>query len=472
MDRQPGTSSMRMLFVIPAYFPFVGGAQTFVEAMAHRLVQDGHHVTILTTGARSATDFWLPPKESPLAQTAQREGVQIIRLPLRYPWPAPYRFGLWRRLGHWLQRTALPDHWQKPLLSHLARSMPPVHSLQLFLAREVAQADLVHVIDATWDGLFVETVQAAERAKKPVIAVPLMHTGSPQILAHFLMAHQLAAYQQVAAVGTLSQAEAKLLVAQGVNQQRISVLPMGVEAHKINVSLAFTADQYGWYNPERLAIAFLGAATFDKGAFTLVHALLALRHQGLDVDLLCAGPLQSTLQAMVASLPVADQQWLRSRIHWLGIVDEDEKEAMLSAAHLLALPSRVDAFGIAILEAWCHGKPVVAATEGGLVETVSHGVNGLLVPFDDVAALADALAQLLLNPDLAAQLGKAGRETVQARYTWDHTYETLCAIYEQIDATGSGHTRSSQKRHARRHRHTDSLSPLDDAAHRRANPNE
>ncbi len=458
---------MHTLFVIPAYHPFIGGAQTFVRSMARRLVMEGKTATVLTTNAQSAADFWQPPHSELLLPTAIIEAVEVIRLPIRYPWPAPYRFGLWRRAGHGLQRSGLPDALQRPILSHLARSMPALGDLQWTLQAQVARADWVCVVDATWDGLFIAASQAAHRAGKPVLAVPLIHTGSAQILAHFLMAHQVEIYTKASAVGALTRSEAALITAQGIPPNRVFVLPMGVEAHKAAVNSVVSARSYGWYNEKRAAVAFVGAATFDKGAFTLVRALLALQQRGLDVDLICAGPLQSLLQHFIESQPPADQQRLRGRVHLLGVVDEAEKSTLLSAAAVLALPSRVDAFGIVILEAWSHGKPVVAAAAGGLAEIVTHGETGLLVPFDDVIALADALERLLHDPALAQRLGTAGQETVQTQYTWDHTYETLCTLYEKIHRTGQTTTDSTGD--SRRRRRSQRLSSVGAPHHGRAN---
>ena len=64
----------------------------------------------------------------------------------------------------------------------------------------------------------------------------------------------------------------------------------------------------------------------------------------------------------------------------------------------MCMPSRADLFGIAYLEAWAYGKPVIGAQIGGIGDIISHNVDGLLVPFGARASLADALAELLASP--------------------------------------------------------------------------
>jgi hypothetical protein len=101
------------------------------------------------------------------------------------------------------------------------------------------------------------------------------------------------------------------------------------------------------------------------------------------------------------------------------------------------------------LEAWQHGKPVVAAEEGGLAEVVTPGETGLLVPFGDAKALADALDQLGQNRELANRMGEAGRRTVAAYYRWDCTYEALLNIYRCVTHPFTGDSVSSDEYYGR-----------------------
>lgn len=436
---------MHILFVAPAYAPFVGGAQTFLRAMARRFVADGYRVTVLTTNARRASDFWQPPGDEPLPRRTEREGVTVIRLPLRYPWPAPYRFGLLRRAGHWLHHSGLPDALQCSLLGYLANYMPPLASLQFKLDQVVPEVDLVQAVDGTWDGLFTAAGHAAHRYGKPFVAVPLVHTGSARIVAHFLMAHQVETYRQADAVLALSQREARRLAGQGVARSRLHVLPMGVDPFSSPISPQKIAAFRCRHNLSGPLVAFVGATTYDKGAFTLLEAIAHLNRNGVDTWLACAGPEQERLADFLSRQPPQTQEILGKRVRLLGIVTEEEKQCLLAACDLLALPSRVDSFGIVLLEAALHAKPVVVANVGGLPETARSNETGLLVPFGNVMALAGALERLLAEPALVERLGSAGRRRVLQGYTWDHTYELLREIYAQIDipdthSTGRGIT--------------------------------
>ena len=424
-----------LLVFVPAYAPFVGGAQTFCRAIARRLVADGQRVTVLTSNAQQVDDFWSPPPaiRDALPQREEMDGAQIIRLSLAYPWPAPWHFGIVRRATHLFARLPLPAAWKQPILRHFARSLPPLLGLQSELPPAITDADLLLVVDASWDGLFVGAAQAAFVQTKPVIVVPLIHTGSPAITSRFRMAHQTAVYQQAAAVIALSPPEKALLAEWGVAQARLHTLSMGVEALDANgldaeaLRRNRAAVRQRHELPDRFVL-FLGAATYDKGAFTLAQAAAELARDGEVVEIVYAGSQQHQLAVFLNIFPPRMRAILKERIHLLGFVNERTKQMLLAECTLLALPSRVDSFGIVLLEAWQHAKPVVAAAVGGPATLVAHEETGLLVPFDDSAALASALQRILTEPGLAARMGAAGRQTVIDQYTWDNCYDAFSRI--------------------------------------------
>ena len=105
---------------------------------------------------------------------------------------------------------------------------------------------------------------------------------------------------------------------------------------------------------------------------------------------------------------------------------------MLARSRCLLLPSHSDSFGIVLLEAWSHGRPVIAARAGGIPGVVDEGVNGLLAPFGDVAALADATERLLADEDLSQQMGERGRVKVARQYSWDAVAERVHGHYRAI----------------------------------------
>jgi glycosyltransferase involved in cell wall biosynthesis len=412
--------------------PFVGGTRTFLESMARRLVAAGHRVTVLSTNAQQASDFWqpAPPSRPNLSGREVIDGVGVERLALRYPWPAPYRFGIARRVGLWLHLSGLPAGLTRPFQHRLSRYMPPLVGLRDALQRLVPEVDVVHADESSWDGLFVAAASAAARHGKPLVARPLMHLGSRWVQAHYQMAHQVEAYCAAAVVLALSQAEVAAYSSLGVAAARLRIIHMGIEPEAAaSLEGVDSEDLERELAVQRPIVAFVGANTYDKGAFTLAEAVIRLAMEGLPVTLICVGPQAQALSSFLRQQPAAWQATVRDHVRVLGVVSEATKHRLLAACDLLALPSQVDTFGIVLLEAWQHRKPVIGACAGGIPEVVKHEENGLLVPFGDAGALAAAIRRLLDNAGWAAQLGESGYQSL-GQYTWDRTYETLLQAYD------------------------------------------
>lgn len=102
----------------------------------------------------------------------------------------------------------------------------------------------------------------------------------------------------------------------------------------------------------------------------------------------------------------------------LGRVSLTELSAHFSRSSVFCLPTRLEPFGISVVEAMMHRLPVVATMEGALPDMVLDGVTGRLVPPGDVKALSAALIELLQNPQQCRQFGEAGYQLAMERYTW------------------------------------------------------
>jgi spore coat protein SA len=106
-------------------------------------------------------------------------------------------------------------------------------------------------------------------------------------------------------------------------------------------------------------------------------------------------------------------------------VDHERVREYYEAADIFVFPSIFEAFPIPPIEAMAVGLPVVAARAGGAVESVVHGETGLLVERDDARGLAEALAQLLGDPERRAELGAAGRDRAARMFSWSSVTREL-----------------------------------------------
>jgi glycosyltransferase involved in cell wall biosynthesis len=105
---------------------------------------------------------------------------------------------------------------------------------------------------------------------------------------------------------------------------------------------------------------------------------------------------------------------------------------LLAAMDVFAMPSRTESFGIVYLEAWAYGKPVIGAQTWGVSDVIDHRKDGLLVPFGDVPALVEAIAELLDHPGVRARMGARGQDKVSRLHTWDRKYAILHCAYREV----------------------------------------
>ncbi len=151
----------------------------------------------------------------------------------------------------------------------------------------------------------------------------------------------------------------------------------------------------------------------------------------IHLQLIGDGPDQQRM------LKLANMLRLSDRCHFHGAVDDVPRR--LRGAGIFVLSSRTEGLPVCIIEAMRAGLPVIASAVGGIPELVEDGVTGILVPPADPAALANALARLVEDPELARSMGKAGR-----RRFLDHFQQTtMLAAIEQAwsDAVAGGSAR-------------------------------
>lgn len=157
---------------------------------------------------------------------------------------------------------------------------------------------------------------------------------------------------------------------------------------------------------------------------------LALLPAGLEWHLSVAGdgPARDAIQGLFASLP-------SERLNWLGTLTAPEVAALLSRASVFLWPGCGEAYGIVYLEAQAAGLPVVAFQVAGVPEVVSQDAGGTLVASENPAALADAVANLLMHPDLAARLGAAARAWVRTCHSMDAATARIAAVIQTVVGT-------------------------------------
>lgn len=153
-------------------------------------------------------------------------------------------------------------------------------------------------------------------------------------------------------------------------------------------------------------IGFMGRMVPKKGADVLLRALRLLADRGIKFKAKIAGsgPEEDRLKRLHVELKLGSNVEL---LPWVS-----DKAAFFESIDVFVVPSLEEPFGVVILEAFAHSKPVIATRVSGPLEIIQHGVNGLLVAQGNEAELADAISQLLANKKLTNEISMEGFKRV------------------------------------------------------------
>jgi glycosyltransferase involved in cell wall biosynthesis len=154
-------------------------------------------------------------------------------------------------------------------------------------------------------------------------------------------------------------------------------------------------------------------------------ARIAARWPQASLAIAGSGPEKDRLQALAAALGLA------ARVRFLGRLSPDQTAELYRQAALFLNPSSVDNMPNSVLEAWASGVPVVSTRVGGVPYIAQDGVDALLVPAGDAAAMGDALARMLADPALAGRLRTAGLAAAE-RYTWARIRPLWLDLYREL----------------------------------------
>lgn len=381
-------------------------------------------------GVRVLVDALLPPEDAPRHPEldAVRADVRYVaRHPrLRQAAVARVHAGLaarhpvrWARLA---ARAGRDGTWRRFVQGGI-------------VADRVRRAGVVHVhAHFATASCEVATVAAA------LADVPCSVTAHAKDIYHHdnapLLARRLAGVDTVVTVSTHNEAHLEAVLRGSGSRAVVRHVPNGVALGPVADPAASTS------------LVCVARLVPKKGVDLLVRATAALveRHPDLVVDVIGDGPLRAELTALAESLGVA------GHVRFHGATTGTGVERALAGARALVLPCRIDDDGdrdglpTVLVEALARAVPVVSTDVVGIGELVVPRVTGLLVPPEDVAALADAVDELLRDRDLAVRLGRAGRARVGERYRPEDSTEALLDVFGvrgTVAGTVGGPTRTT-----------------------------
>jgi phosphatidyl-myo-inositol alpha-mannosyltransferase len=389
---------MRIALLSPYSWTYPGGVTRHIEALAERLIDQGHHVRVLA------------------------------------PYDPPDRFARVLHRGARPQPLQAPDYvvpmgrtvGLKANGSVSNVSLTPYGLATAYRELRTGRYDVVHVHEpmspvAPW--------VVTDSIRLPLVGT--FHTYNENRIVNgassLIGARRMLNHLHV----RIAVSEASAWTARRFFGGRYRIIPNGV--HVDPARAARLAERPG---AEKLRIVFVGQAVDRKGLPLLLRAFEALRDH-IPTELTVIGPSPEELDPLLL-----DPRGVRA----LGKVDDETKQLELEQADLLCAPSlRGESFGMVLTEAFAAGTPVVASDIAGYRDVIRDGVDGVLVAPGDAQALAEVLRDLHENPRQRAEMACAAARDVE-RFAWPRVASQVLEAYEDaiaVPVAASSFTRAA-----------------------------
>jgi glycosyltransferase involved in cell wall biosynthesis len=382
---------MKVVMSILRFKPAIGGGEEHVYQLSRKLVENGHEVVIFTSDLK--THY---PKPTYLSKESIKESYD--GLPVK-------RF------------HALCMIREYPILRGLTKS----------LLKE--EFDIIH---AHGYGYFTSdsSTLVSFLCKKPLVLTthgffPASTPVNPLSMEAYVVFSRFWLLKMVRKLICVSRADA-IHYRKLVDSSRVAVIPNGIDIEywsKLPKQGKFGAV----FEPKGPVIVSVGRITQIKGYQYLIQATPRILREFPKAMIFIAGPDVGYLNYLRR---LAHELRVNKHVVFTGPVVGEKKKELYVDADIVVVPSIDESFGIVALEAMACGKPVVAASVGGLSDIVKHGVNGLLVKPRNPSELAKAILTLLKKPALAIQMGYHGRTDV-GKYSWSRVVECVEKIYHE-----------------------------------------
>jgi glycosyltransferase involved in cell wall biosynthesis len=404
---------MRILHVVHGYPPSTGGSQWLIKNLSERLVSRHHdEVTVFTTVAYDTEYFWRSNEPAMPVGTEEINGVTVRRFPVfnRLNTLRMLIAGVAYRLrlpyNDWLRTV-----YNGPLVFGMTQAIADSGADVVF----ATAFPLMHMYYA---------LAGAQKAGIPIVFLGAIHTANTWGYERRMIYR---AIQQADAYIAHTTFERDYLIGRGIPADKISVVGPGVDAAAFDRADGTTIRRrYGWGdNP---VVALMAKQSARKRFDVLLEAMRQVWEVYPNAQLLLAGartPYSFQIEEMIAALPSER----RSLVTVVDDFSEEEKPHMLASCDVFVLPSAEESFGIAFLEAWACGKPVIGARIGAIPSVIADGHDGLLFTHGDADELTHAILGLLADPRRRAQMGQAGRAKVLQNYTWETVTAQVRTVY-------------------------------------------
>jgi glycosyltransferase involved in cell wall biosynthesis len=372
---------MKIAQVAPYFYPHIGGVESHVLTLSERLVRNGHDVTVYTSNYEDLKEHEL------------FHGIKIIRV---------------KQLARFFSTPITPG-----------------------LKKVVSEGDhdVVHAHTPPPVSAYY-TAKACKRSKFPLVVTYHCDLELPTIIGKITTA----IYQKTFSRYTFKRAD-KIIVhtkTYGATSRTLwkfeeAVIPSAINPERFSIEIDPTEIKNRHGLEGKKIVLFVGRLVYHKGLDYLIDSAKLMPKEVCYI-IVGSGDYSDKLRGRAKNRGVED------RVIFTGRVAFDDIPKYFAACDVFVLPSisRLEAFGLVVLEAMASSKPVIVSNIPGVMELVTDDQEGLHAEPMNAEDIAEKIKILLSDPALRKKMGENGRKKVLSEFTWDKVAKQIEEVYKEV----------------------------------------
>lgn len=385
---------MKILMLSWEYPPrVVGGISRVVHDLSHRLVKDGHEVTVVTY-----RDGNVPYFENDDGVKVHRVDNFMITPNNFIDWIMQLNFNMIAKTGEIIAEEGNFDviHAHDWLVAYAAKTLKVSYNTPMIC-----------------------TIHATEAGRNSGIQTDMQK--------YINDTEWLLTYEASEVIVNSNYMKSEIQRLFGLPFEKINVVPNGVNLNNFNNVYRDYDFRRRFAMDNEKIILFMGRLVYEKGIQHLISAMPKILDHYHDAKLVIAGKggMIDELRNQVNFLGISE------KVYFAGYLNSKDVQKMYRCADISVFPSTYEPFGIVALEAMLAGVPTVVSDIGGLNEIVEHGVTGMKSYAGNPNSLADSILALLFDHKLCDQVVKNAKAKVKSQYNWSKIANDTFYTYQK-----------------------------------------
>ena len=385
---------MKILMLTWEYPPrVVGGISRVVHDLSHRLIKDGHEVTVVTY------------KDGDVPYFEDDKGVKVHRVDNYMINP--------NNFIEWIMQMNFA------MVSKTNQIIAEEGSFDIIHAHDWLVAYAAKALKESFNIPIVSTIHATEAGRNSGI-----HDETQRYIND---TEWMLTYESTEVIVNSNYMKNELQRLFGLPFEKINVVPNGVNLN------AFAGVERDYEFRRRYAmdnekiILFMGRLVYEKGIQNLIAAMPKILSGYHDAKLVVAGKggMIEELRQQVRALGI------ENKVYFAGYMNGKDVQKMYKAADIAVFPSTYEPFGIVALEAMLSENPIVVSDIGGLNEIVQHRENGMKAYCGNPNSIADSVLELLFDHQLCSNIVKKAKNKVRNEYNWNKIAQDTHFTYQK-----------------------------------------